>query len=112
MSKELVIKVNKCTLVLTESELMNALAAKPDVFKSAIKRGKGLLRAQNVERRECMLDRWAVFEALSDNPKYMNSEFIHAVESMSAAELREGVCEYLLTMLHKNQQNNKTMIGG
>lgn len=110
--KEVVIKLTKCTLVLTEPEIMSALAAKPDVFQKAIKRGKGLLRAQNVERKQCQVDRWAVFEALNSNPKYLSSDFIHAVESMSVTELREGVCEYLLTMLHKNHRDNKTMIGG
>lgn len=106
LSKELIIRVNKCVLVLSENELMGALAAKPELFESAIKRGKGLLRAQNVERRQNTLDRWAVFEALSGNPKYLNSEVAHAVETINMTELREGVIEFLLTRLQEKQSSN------
>lgn len=93
---QIVVKVNKCTLVLYENELMGALVAKPELFQKAIKRGKSLLRAQDVERQKNMLDRWAVFEALRGNPKYLNSEVIHAIETVSTKELREGVIEYIL----------------
>lgn len=110
MSKEIVVKLTKCTLVMSESELMGALAAKPELFESAIKRGKGLLRAQTAERRQYQVDRWVVYEWLQGNRVPENAASL--IESMCVTELREGVCEYLLTILHKNQRDNKTMIGG
>lgn len=103
MSKEVVIKVNKCVLVLSESELIGALAAKPELFQKAIKRGKGLLRSQSVERRQNIIDRWAVYEALSGNIKYLNPDIVHGIEAMSTNELREGVCEFLLTKQREGQ---------
>lgn len=51
MAKELVIKVSKCIVILTEAELMACLAAKPEVFKRAIGRGKGYRRAMSTEKR-------------------------------------------------------------
>ena len=49
MSKELVIKCCKCTLVLNENELFNGLD--PEILYQAIKRGKGYKRAEAVEKR-------------------------------------------------------------
>jgi hypothetical protein len=49
---QLIIKVSKCTLVLEESELMKCMAAKPDIFQAAIRRGKGFLRAEKVRKWE------------------------------------------------------------
>jgi len=51
LEKELIITVSKCTLVIRESELMACLAAKPEVFKRAIGRGKGYRRAMSTEKR-------------------------------------------------------------
>lgn len=50
MSKEIIIKLTKCTLVLYENELWNGL--KPEVLVQAIKRGKGYLRAEKVQKYE------------------------------------------------------------
>ena len=47
---ELHIRVNKCLLVLSESELMKCLSAKPDIFQEAIRRGKGYIRAEKTKR--------------------------------------------------------------
>lgn len=92
--KEVTIKLTKCTLVLTEPEIINALAAKPEVFQSAIKRGKGLLRAQTAERRENQVDRWKLYEWLQGNRIPENTASL--VESMAVGELREGCIEFLL----------------
>jgi hypothetical protein len=56
------------------------------------------------------VDRWQLYEWLKGNRLPDNAASL--IESMSATELREGVCEYLLTMLHNNHRDNKTMIGG
>jgi hypothetical protein len=47
---QLIIKAKKCILVLEESELMKCLAAKPDIFQAAIRRGKGFQRAEKVRK--------------------------------------------------------------
>lgn len=94
MNGEIVIKVSKCTLVLFEAELMNCLAAKPDVFQRAVKRGKNMLRAQSVERRQNQIDRWQVYEWLQGNRIPENAASL--IESMGITELREGTIEYLL----------------
>jgi len=52
MEKQLLIRATKCTLVLTESELMRCLAKEPDIFKKAIGRGKAHIRAERVKQFE------------------------------------------------------------
>lgn len=47
---DLVIKVRKCTLVMTESELLNSLP--PGLLEKAIRRGKALKRCERVEQYE------------------------------------------------------------
>lgn len=47
---DLVIKVRKCTLVMTETELLNNLP--PGVLEKAIKRGKAYKRCERVARYE------------------------------------------------------------
>lgn len=47
---DLVIKVRKCTLVMTETELLNSLS--PGLLEKAIRRGKGLKRCERVEQYE------------------------------------------------------------
>jgi hypothetical protein len=101
LSREIIIKVSKCTLVLTETELMNALASRPEIFQNAIRRGKGLLRAQNVERRQYQVDRWQLYEWLKGNriPEDVSSQ----IESMGVSELKEGAIEFLLTKQREAQ---------
>jgi hypothetical protein len=101
LSKELVIRVNKCVLVMSENELMGALAAKPEIFQNAIRRGKGLLRAQNVERRQYQVDRWQLYEWLKGDRIPENAASL--IESMSIQELREGTIEFLLTKQREAQ---------
>jgi hypothetical protein len=45
------IKLPRCTLAITEAELMTMLKAHPDTWERAIRRGKGLLRQYQAERR-------------------------------------------------------------
>ena len=92
--KVLTIKVDKCCLVLSQAELMNCLTAKPDIFKRAIGRGKGILRAQASERRNNRVDRWQVYEWLNGNG--VPAGVASLVETMNKNELQEGVIEYLL----------------
>lgn len=40
MSAELVIRLTKMILVLTEQELLTCLQARPEIFTDALKRGK------------------------------------------------------------------------
>lgn len=47
---ELVIKISKCILILTEAELLNNLP--PGLLETAIKRGKYLKRCERVARYE------------------------------------------------------------
>lgn len=47
--KLLEIKITKATLFLTQSELVNSLS--PELFETAVKRGKGILRRRQAEAR-------------------------------------------------------------
>ncbi len=52
MAEYLVIKVTRCTLVLTEQEFIDLLARDPELYRQAVKRGKGQLRfQQRIKRR-------------------------------------------------------------
>jgi len=46
------VKATKCTLILTEAELISLLAHDAEIWKRAIKRGKAELRTRSTERRE------------------------------------------------------------
>jgi hypothetical protein len=53
MAKELIIKITKATLVLTENELLFGL--RPDILEKAIRRGMGYRRTETVERRQATI---------------------------------------------------------
>jgi hypothetical protein len=83
---------------LDEAELMGCLALKPELFKLAIGRGKGILRTRNSEKRQTQgFDRWQLYEVLKGN-RPVDDMILTAAESMPAAELREGLLEFLLMM--------------
>ncbi len=46
------IKLTRCLLVVTETELQRLLARDPELWQKAMHRGKGLLRARQAERRK------------------------------------------------------------
>lgn len=95
--KELILKVTKATLVITEGELMQCLSAKPEVFEKAIGRGKGLIRAQtNAKRQKSLMNRWQLYEALKGN--WIVDDVPKAIETMPIEELREGCIEYLMAL--------------
>ena len=52
MAKYLTIKITKCTLVMTEQELLDLLARDPDLYRQVIKRGKGQLRYEQRNKRQ------------------------------------------------------------
>jgi len=46
------VKLTRQTLLLTEKEIISLLALKPELWETAIRRGKGVLRARkNVNRQ-------------------------------------------------------------
>lgn len=45
------IKLPKCTLFMSEAELISLLATNPELWKMAVKRGKAILRARRERRR-------------------------------------------------------------
>lgn len=101
MNEYLEIKVTNSLLVLKENELMQCLALKPDVFESAIKRGKGRIRASSASNRQVKsnaqgFDRWQLYELLKGN-RNLDETAISWIEGMNSAELREGVIEFLLS---------------
>ncbi len=51
MTRYLTIKVTKCTLVLTEQEVLDLLKQEPETWKKAIKRGKSFTRAEQTTDR-------------------------------------------------------------
>lgn len=102
MSKQLVIPCTKMILVLNENELIEGL--KQETLLRGIKQGKGYKRAAACERRQGQVDRWRLYEWLKGNR--LTKECIPLVETMSIRELREGVIEYLLSLLQKRQGVN------
>ena len=98
MDKEIIIKVSKCLLILTEPELLNCLASKPDIFQRAIGRGKGYTRAVNSNQRQAEgFDRWQMYEALKGN-RSIDDSTVAWVQGMSHKELVEGVSAYIEKM--------------
>ncbi|MFA5307837.1 MAG: hypothetical protein WC365_10370 [Candidatus Babeliales bacterium] len=43
------IKLKRCVLYLTEQEILLLLSIRPDIWAVAIKRGKGMVRAEQAE---------------------------------------------------------------
>ncbi len=100
MAKTLEIKLTKCLLVLTEQELMQCLALKPDVFEVAIGQGKSRIRHETAVKRQLRtnaegFDRWRLYEVLRDNFE-ANNDVLNWVLGMNEEELREGVIEFLI----------------
>jgi len=52
------IRLKKYRLFLTENELQSLLARDPDLWKTAIRRGKAVLRARAARKRE--VGKWAL----------------------------------------------------
>lgn len=50
--KLLELKMTKCTLFLTETEINKLLAQQPKLWETALKRGKGILRNRQHEGRK------------------------------------------------------------
>jgi hypothetical protein len=50
MSRQIVIQLTKCVLVLDEQELFKGL--RPEVLQAALARGKGYRRSLSVEKRQ------------------------------------------------------------
>jgi hypothetical protein len=83
-------------LVLNEGDLIQGL--KPETLVKGIRQGKGYRRAATCENRQAQVDRWQVYEWLKGNR--LTEDCIPLIETMNAGELREGVTEYLLGLLH------------
>jgi hypothetical protein len=45
-------KLKRCTLYLTEQEIILLLSIRPDIWAQAIKRGKGIIRAEKTAGRD------------------------------------------------------------
>jgi hypothetical protein len=94
MDKPIEIKLNRCTLIIYENELIKMLAANPELFRKASGRGKAAQRADTTARRQsegfdsCKLYR----ELKSDSPDAMTLQW---VSGMNADEIREAVTEFL-----------------
>lgn len=52
MGEFLEIKISRCRLFLTETEIISLLARDPELWRQALKRGKGIIRTRGTERRE------------------------------------------------------------
>lgn len=101
MAKNLEIQSQRCLLILTEQELMQCLALKPEIFEAAIGRGKCKLRTETSHKRQLKrnaegFDRWQLYEILKNNNIKVDNETISWIEGMNETELREGIIEHLL----------------
>lgn len=103
MSKQLIIPCSRMILVLNEGDLISGL--KPETLERGLRQGKGYRRAATCEKRQGQVDRWRLYEWLKGDR--LTQECIPLVETMNAGELREGVAEYLLSLLHKGNQIDK-----
>jgi hypothetical protein len=50
--REIKIHLPRCVVVLTANEVLALLQERPDIWQEGLKRGKGLLRARQAEKRE------------------------------------------------------------
>lgn len=96
MIDEAIIKFPKMVLVLSQKELLDNIPG--SLLETALKRGKGYESVKSVESRQGIIDRWRLYSMLKGN--HITEEAINAVESMNITELREGVIEYLLMIMH------------
>ncbi len=95
MNKQLIIPCTKMVLVLDEGELIRGMPT--DILQKAILKGKGFRRAETTAKRGMQgFNRWELYETLKGTRK-LDDLLIKSIETMPAAELREGVIEYLLT---------------
>lgn len=95
---EITIKLPKMILILTDSEIIQALTASPDIFRKAIGRGKGYKRAMSIQERQAEdFDRWQLYETLKGN-RDIDSCTFQWVKGMNETELREGVYSFLERM--------------
>lgn len=97
MSKQLIIPCTRMVLVLNEVDLINGL--KPETLERGLRQGKGYRRAATCENRQARADRWQLYEWLKGNHIPENAASI--VETMNIGELREGVTEYISSLLHR-----------
>lgn len=95
---EITIKLPKMLLILTDSEIIQALTASPDIFRKAIGRGKGYKRAISTQERLAEgFDRWQLYETLKGN-RNIDSCTYEWVRGMNHKELVEGVLSFLERM--------------
>ena len=90
MDKELEIKLNRCTLILYESELMRMLSSHPDIFRKATGRGKGAQRVNSTLRRQAQgFGPYDLFRELTAT--YPDEMALQWVKGMDPADMREAV---------------------
>lgn len=95
--KMIEVKMSKCSLFLTEEEILSLLAKNQALWIKAIGRGKAFLRNKTTKKREARgFDRWMLYECFKGNRLIDNSDIV-SIENMDVKELREGVIEWLLS---------------
>lgn len=97
MNKSIEIKLDKCTLLIYENELMRMLAAFPDIFQKASGRGKAAQRVNSTLRRQAQgFTSTELFHELNANIPDRNASAW--VEGMDAEEVKEAVKSYFESM--------------
>jgi hypothetical protein len=94
--KMIKIEMPRCSLFLTEQEILGLLAKDRRLWTEAIGRGKALLRNETTRKRQTEgFNRWTVYEILK-NVRPTSDADIQNIEAMDASEAKEGLIEYLL----------------
>lgn len=95
--KMIEVKMSKCSLFLTEEEIISLLAKNQALWIKAIGRGKAFLRNKTARKRDVRgFDRWMLYELFKGNRPITDCD-ITSIENMAVTELREGVIEWLLS---------------
>jgi hypothetical protein len=93
--EDIYIKTQRQLLILPEKDLMMCLTLRPDLYQSAISRGKGYKRAQTAAKRNAEgFDRWQLYEALKVC-RSIDKDTLSWISGMDTREMREGLIEYL-----------------
>jgi hypothetical protein len=94
--KMIKIEMPRCSLFLTEQEILALMAKNQELWTRAIGRGKAFLRNEAARKREARgFNRWMLYELFKGN-RPIDDTAIEGVANMDEKELREGIIEILL----------------
>ena len=101
---EVHVKMQRQLLIMPETDLMKCLALRPDIYRAAVGRGKGYIRAMSAAARQAEgFDQWELYEVLKGN-RPIDKDMFTWINGMPVHELREGVIAYVERLKQIPQQ--------